>query len=182
MPFEKLRWIVLASLMAALTALGATLHIPLGPVPMVLTNLFVLLSGLLLGSRWGLAAMLVYLLMGAIGLPVFHGGKGGLAHILGPTGGYLLGFAAAAWVTGFVSERSRQSLAAQTAAVVLGSLAIYALGVPWLKTVTGMSWSKVLLAGMLPFLFGDALKAATAVVLARSLNPLVSRSMGAVGP
>ncbi len=182
MPVEKLRWIVLASLMAALTALGATLHVPLGPVPMVLTNLFVLLSGLLLGSRWGLAAMLVYLLMGAIGLPVFHGGKGGLAHVFGPTGGYLLGFAAAAWVTGFVSERGRQGLAAQTAAVVLGSLAIYALGVPWLKMVTGMSWSKALLAGMLPFLFGDALKAATAVVLARSLNPLVSRRMSPVGP
>ena len=80
MALENLRWTVLASLMAALTAVGAYLQIPIGPVPIVLSTLFVLLSGLLLGSRWGLVSMALYLLIGAIGLPVFSGGRGGVAH------------------------------------------------------------------------------------------------------
>src|SRR3990170_6187985 len=107
MPIEKLRWIVLASLMAALTAVGAYIHVPIGPVPIVLSTLFVLLSGLLLGSRWGLASMVLYLFVGAIGMPVFSGGRGGFAHFLGPTGGYLFGYVLASWVTGFIAERSR---------------------------------------------------------------------------
>src|SRR4030067_297492 len=107
MPIDKLRFTVLASLMAALTAVGAYIHIPIGPVPIVLSGLFVLLSGLLLGSRWGLISILVYLLVGAIGIPVFAGGKGGFAHFFGPTGGYLFGYALAAWVTGLISEHSR---------------------------------------------------------------------------
>src|SRR3972149_8733623 len=105
MSIEKLRWMVLASLWAALTAVGAYIHVPIGPVPIVLSTLFVLLSGLLLGSRWGLTSMCLYLLVGAIGMPVFAGGKGGLAHFLGPTGGYLFGFLFASWITGFISER-----------------------------------------------------------------------------
>ena len=80
MSIEKLRWMVLASLMAALTAVGAYIYVPIGPVPIVLSTLFVILSGLLLGSRWGPASMALYLLVGAIGIPVFAGGKGGFAH------------------------------------------------------------------------------------------------------
>ncbi len=116
MPIEKLRWMVLASLMAALTAVGAYIHVPIGPVPIVLSTLFVLLSGLLLGSRWGLASMGLYLLVGAIGIPVFAGGKGGFAHFFGPTGGYLFGYVLAAWVAGLISERSRGLLILDTLA------------------------------------------------------------------
>jgi len=106
MPIEKLRSIVLSSLMAALTAVGACIHIPIAPVPIVLFTLFVLLSGLLLGSRWGLASIALYLLVGAIGMPVFAGGRGGFAHFFGPTGGYLFGFALSAWITGFISDEA----------------------------------------------------------------------------
>ena len=107
MSVEKLRGMVLASLLAALTAAGSYIQIPIGPVPIVLTNLFVLLSGLLLGSRWGVASVGVYLLVGAMGMPVFAGGKGGLAHFLGPTGGYLLGYALSVWGVGLIAERSK---------------------------------------------------------------------------
>src|SRR4030043_1983259 len=100
MSIEKLRWTVLSSLMAAMTAVGAYIHVPIGPVPIVLSTLFVLLSGFLLGSHWGMASMGLYLLVGAIGIPVFAGGKGGFAHFFGPTGGYLLGCVLASWVTG----------------------------------------------------------------------------------
>jgi biotin transport system substrate-specific component len=175
MPIERLRSLVLASLMAALTAVGAYIFIPMGPIPIVLTNLFVLLAGLLLGGRWGLASIGLYLLVGAIGLPVFAGAKGGFAHFLGPTGGYLIGFALAAWMTGSVSERSRGRLAVDIIAVILGSLIVYALGLPWLKVVTKMSWNKTFMAGMVPFLIGDALKASAAIALARAVRPILHR-------
>lgn len=178
MPIEKLRWMVLASLMAALTAVGAYIHIPIGPVPIVLTTLFVLLAGLLLGSRWGLVSMGLYLLLGAMGLPVFAGGKGGLAYFLGPTGGYLLGFALSAWITGFVSEHSHGRLIWEIFAVLAGSLiGIYGLGILWLKVVTQMSWPKTLLIGIVPFLAGDAIKASAALVLARAVRPILNRQL-----
>jgi len=177
MPIEKLRWMVLASLMAALTAVGAYIHVPIGPVPIVLSTLFAILSGLLLGSRWGLASMGLYLLVGAIGMPVFAGGKGGFAHFFGPTGGYLFGYVVAAWITGFISERSRGLLILDILAVIIGSLVIYALGVPWLKMVTQMSWPKAWMVGVVPFLIGDAVKAVVAVVLARSVRPILKRQL-----
>jgi biotin transport system substrate-specific component len=173
MAIEKLRWLVLASLMAALTAVGAYIHVPIGPVPIVLSTLFVLLSGLLLGSRWGFVSMALYLLVGAIGIPVFAGGKGGLAHFFGPTGGYLLGYVLASWITGFISERLRGLLIFEILAVLTGSLMIYGLGVPWLKLVTQMSWPKTFMLGMVPFLIGDAVKASVAILLARSVRPIL---------
>ncbi len=177
MPIEKLRWMVLASLMAALTAVGAYIHVPIGPVPIVLSTLFVLLSGLLLGSRWGLVSMVLYLFVGAIGMPVFSGGRGGFAHFLGPTGGYLFGYVLASWVTGFIAERSRGILILEVLCVVVGSLVIYGLGVPWLKLITKMSWSKTFMVGMVPFLIGDAVKATVALILARSVRPILKRQL-----
>jgi biotin transport system substrate-specific component len=176
MPIEKLRLMVLASLMAALTAVGAYIYIPIGPVPVVLTNLFVFLAGLLLGSRWGLASVGIYLMLGAMGIPVFAGGKGGLVHFLGPTGGYLVGFAVAAWMMGFISERLRGSIVHDVLSVSVGALAIYGVGIPWLKWMTGMSWSKSVWVGMVPFVVGDVLKASGAVVLARAIRPVLKRS------
>ena len=177
MELEKLRRMVLACLMAALAAVGAYLHVPLGPVPVTLTGLFVLLAGLLLGSRQGLASMGLYLLVGLIGLPVFAGGRGGVGHLLGPTGGYLAGFCLAAWVTGLVAERTRGRLAGQALAVVAGSLSVYAVGLPWLKAVAHLSWPQTLFAGMAPFLPGDAAKALAALALARAIRPVLSRQL-----
>ncbi len=182
MSIEKLRWIVLASLMAALTAVGAYIYVPIGPVPIVLSTLFVILSGLLLGSRWGPTSMALYLLVGAIGIPVFAGGKGGFAHFLGPTGGYLIGYVLASWITGFISERSRGLTTLDILAVVVGSLAIYGLGVPWLKMVTQMSWQKTLIAGVLPFLIGDAVKAFVVLILARAIRPVLKRQLPSPSP
>ncbi len=177
MSVEKLRWTVLASLMAGLTSVGAYIAVPIGPVPIVLSTLFVLLSGLLLGSRWGAISMGLYLFIGAIGIPVFSGGRGGLAHFFGPTGGYLFGYVLAAWVTGLISERSRRSPALQIVAVFAGSVAIYSIGVPWLKMTLNLSWPKAILAGMIPFLIGDGVKAAAAILLDRSTRPILVRQM-----
>jgi len=179
---QQLRAMVYASLMAALTAVGAYIAIPIGPVPIVLQNLFVMLTGLLLGSRWGLISIGIYLLAGAVGLPVFAGGTGGIGKFLGPTGGYLIGFAAAVYLIGLISERGRGSVVVDVLAMLAGSLVIYALGVGWLKVVTSMSLAKAASVGMLPFLIGDALKIAAAIPIARAVRPLISAQTGALQP
>jgi biotin transport system substrate-specific component len=177
MPIEKLRWWVLSSLMAALTAVGAYIYVPIGPVPIVLTTLFALLAGLLLGSLWGLVSMGLYVLVGAMGMPVFAGGMGGFSHLLGPRGGYLFGFMLAAWLTGFISERSHGLLIWEIFAIIAGSLAIYGLGIPYLKVVTKMTWPKTFMVGMAPFIIGDAVKASAALVLARAVRPILNRQL-----
>ncbi len=179
MPLESIRRMVLVCLMTALIALGAQLAVPIGPVPVVLTNLFVFLAGLLLGPRYGSAAVGLYLLLGAVGLPVFANFKGGAAHFAGPTGGYLVGFVAAAWITGLLS-RATSHRAMDMLAVLFGLLTIYVFGVPWLKMVTGMSWSKAFAVGMIPFVLGDIVKAAAAVMLAWSLRPALARRLPAI--
>lgn len=175
---QQLKRMVYAALMAALTAAGAYIAIPIGPVPIVLQNLFVMLAGLLLGGRWGLVSIGVYLLAGAVGLPVFAGGTGGLGKFVGPTGGYLLGFAAAAYLIGLISEWGRGRVVIDVLAMVAGTAIIYAFGVPWLKAITGMSLSKAISVGMLPFLIGDALKIAAAIPIARSIRPMIDGSFG----
>jgi biotin transport system substrate-specific component len=171
---------VYAALMAALTAAGAYIAIPIGAVPIVLQNLFVMLAGLLLGGRWGLISIGVYLLAGAVGLPVFAGGTGGVGKFVGPTGGYLLGFAAAAYLIGLISEAGRGRIIVDVLAMVAGTVVIYAFGVSWLKVVTGMSVTKALSVGMLPFLIGDALKIAAAIPIARAVRPLIDGRLGPV--
>src|SRR3989339_593879 len=125
---RELRMTVYASLLAAMTAAGAYVAIPIGPVPIVLQNFFVFLTGLLLGSRWGAAGVAVYLLAGACGLPVFAGGTGGIGRLLGPTGGYLLGYLAAAYVIGLITEKAKRHWLVDVAAMIAGTLVIYAAG------------------------------------------------------
>jgi biotin transport system substrate-specific component len=172
----ELRLTVYASLFAALIAAGAYLSIPIGPVPIVLQNLFILLAGLLLGSRWGLASVSVYLLAGACGLPVFAGGMGGIGRLVGPTGGYLFGFLPAVYLIGKISEAGGQRVVFDVIAMICGSLVIYACGVTWLKVVTGMTLAKTLALGMYPFILGDLLKIAAAVPMTKTLRPIIKVS------
>ncbi|MFH1154270.1 MAG: biotin transporter BioY [Pseudomonadota bacterium] len=169
------RMMVHASLFAALTAAGAFIAIPIPftPVPIVLQNLFVLLTGVILGPRWGLVSIGLYLFMGAMGFPVFAGGTGGFGRLFGPTGGYLLGYLPAVWVTGFICSRLGRTRTADILAMTAGALLVYAAGVPWLHAATGMDWSKALAAGMYPFLIGDALKVGAGVLAAPIIRPLV---------
>jgi biotin transport system substrate-specific component len=164
---------VFASLLAALMTAGAYISIPLGPVPIVLQNMFVFLAGLLLGSRWGLASVGVYLLAGACGLPVFAGGMGGIGRIVGPTGGYLIGYLPAVFIIGYISAKGAVRMGYDIIAMIGGTIVLYACGVTWLKILTGMSWSKTLAVGMYPFLVGDALKIAAAAAIARAIRPIL---------
>jgi biotin transport system substrate-specific component len=142
-----------------LTALTARIAIPLPftPVPITGQTLGVLLTGALLGSRRAALTMVLYALEGAAGLPVFAFGRSGIAVVLGPTGGYILGFVVAAFVVGLLCERGfdRRPITSITAMVV-GNLCIYALGVVWLSAYVGLQ--SALVQGVAPFLLGDALK------------------------
>ncbi len=176
-PSTSLRMTVYASLLAALIAAGAYLALPIGPVPIVLQNLFVFLSGLLLGPRWGVASIGVYLMAGALGLPVFAGGVGGIGRFAGPTGGYLLGYLPAVYVIGWISKKSKGRAAEDVLAMVCGSIIIYACGVSWLKILSGLTLAKTLAVGVYPFILGDGVKIAAAVPIAKALRPIINTSI-----
>ncbi|MGE5422318.1 MAG: biotin transporter BioY [Ignavibacteriales bacterium] len=168
---SPLRRMVFASMFGALTSIGALIAIPLQPVPITLQTLFTGLAGLLLGGSAGALSQIVYILLGVIGLPVFSGGTAGLGVLSGPTGGYLIGFVAAAYITGKVAEDARQnSFLLNVAALAAGSFCIYILGAGWLALTAKLDPVKALLIGVVPFLPGDVLKILAAAVLGQMLG------------
>jgi len=170
---NQLRMTVYTSLFVALISIGALIAIPVGPVSITLQTMFVLLSAIILGPAWGLACIGVYLLIGLAGLPVFSKGTSGVGILFGPTGGYLLGFLPCVFVTASISKKLGRKMYSDIIAMVIGSLIIYAAGVPWLKVVTSMSYTKAFAIGMYPFLIGDTLKIIAAAFIARSLRSLI---------
>ena len=164
---------VYASLLAALTAASALITIPIGEVPVILYNFFILMMGLLLGSRWGAASIAVYLLAGGLGLPVFAGGKGGIAILLGPTGGYLIGFLPAVFIIGFISEKFKQRFSYDIIAMLCGTVVIYAFGVIQLKIVLGKTWMVTMALGVFPFIIFDIVKVVAAAVTAKAVRPII---------
>ena len=170
----SLKYTVFAALFAALTAVGGYIAVPIGPVPIVLANLFVITAGLLLQPKWAAASIGIFLFLGAIGLPVFSGGKSGFAALFGPTGGFLFGYLASAFLIALICRSGKKtSMIKDTAAVAAGIAVIYLFGVPWLKYSLGFEWEKALSIGMIPFLAGDLIKGAAAVFTAMSLRPQI---------
>jgi biotin transport system substrate-specific component len=169
----QLKMTVYSSLFVALIAIGAFISIPIGPVPIVLQNMFVLLASIILGPLWGLASVAVYLVIGLAGLPVFAGGTSGIGKLFGPTGGYLLGYLPCVFITASISKGLGKKMSSDIIAMLIGSLIVYAAGVPWLKVVTSMTFQKALAVGMVPFLIGDALKILAAAFIAKTLRPVV---------
>ena len=155
----------------AATALGAQIVVPWIPVPMTLQPLFVLLAGLLLGGRLGAMAMVGYLALGVSGAPVFSAGGAGLPWLLGPTGGYLLAFPAAALVAGGLAGGPGSGILRLAGASMAGLSVIYLGGTAQLVVLTGLPWGEALAVGMAPFLFGDAMKIGVAAALASRLRP-----------
>jgi biotin transport system substrate-specific component len=156
---------------------SAKIQIAFWPVPMTMQTLVVVGLGLALGFRLGLAAICLYLVEGAIGLPVLAGTpeRGiGLAYMVGPTGGYLLGFVLATAIVGLMAERGlARGIAGATMAVLVGHAVILALGAAWLASFGG--WQMAWMAGTVPFLLGTVLKSAIAVLLARPFGTVRER-------
>ena len=144
-----------------LTGVGGLIAIPLPftPVPITLQTFFTFLAGAILGKYLGALSQLIYLLLGVVGLPVFAKGSSGIGVLLGPTGGYLMGFIPAAFLVGYLLERrEKPSFGLIFLAMVVGVVAIYLPGVGWLMWVARMNLVKALLLGVLPFMPGDAVK------------------------
>jgi biotin transport system substrate-specific component len=148
---------------SALIALGAQVSVPMFPVPMTLQTLAILIVGLTLGSRLGVAAVAAYLVEGAAGLPVFAGGASGAHLLVGPTAGFLFGFLAMAFVTGFAVERGMaRGLVGTILAATVASALLYVPGVLWLNAATPLDMNGAVNAGMLPFVIGDLVKSVVA--------------------
>ena len=175
------RWTALARQAAvvigasAVIAVCARLVVPLPftPVPLTLANFGVLLVGLSLGSKRGFAAAALYLAWGVLGLPVFSpAGVGGIAQLLGPTGGYLLAYPVVAFVAGWLAERGNASFARNLLAGVLAELVLFASGIAWLQIMTG-SWQRAVAFGLVPFIFAEVMKVMLAAASARKLQHTV---------
>ncbi len=150
--------IVAGTLLIFLTA-RISIPIPGNPVPFTLQNFGILVVGGALGLRRGGLAALLYVVLGLIGLPLFAESKGGLVVLWGATGGYLVGFVAAAALVGRLAELGwDRRIGGAVGATALGTAVIYAIGVPWLAVVTGLSAGEAVRTGLLPFLAGDIVK------------------------
>jgi biotin transport system substrate-specific component len=172
-----LRDIALIGAGSAFVATLAQISIPLpfSPVPITGQTLAVLLVGAVLGSKRGAIALMAYLAEGIIGIPVFAGGTGGIGRLLGPTGGYLVGFIASSYLVGLLSERGwDKSYRGSVLAMVVGNAAIYLFGIPWLIATTGVSLKGAIFMGFLPFIPGDALK----LLIASGAMPVAWRIIG----
>lgn len=148
-----------------LLSLGAQIEVPMFPVPMSLQTLVISIIGLTYGARLAAVTLIAYLLEGAMGLPVFAGGGAGLAWLMGPTGGFLLGFVAMAWATGWLAERgfAKGAVRLFVAAFVPATL-LFVPGVLWLWYITPLDLQGALNAGFYPFLIGDVVKSTLAAL------------------
>ena len=149
----------LIAVMAAITCILGPLSIPIpvSPVPISLTNLAIYLTVCLLGWKFGTISYLIYLLIGIAGLPVFSGFSSGFAKLLGPTGGYLIGFIPMAIICGFAFEKfSNRGM--QIAGLAIGTIVAYIFGTAWLAIEAHLTFYQALLAGVIPYIPGDLVK------------------------
>lgn len=168
-PVDWTRSVSIVVAFSLLVALSAQIVIPIGPVPITGQTFAVLLTGALLGSRMGAMAMIVYLVEGAAGLPFFYGGHGGLAHLLGPTGGYLVAFPAAAFITGAFAEHGwDRRFFSSVIAMAVGSLVILIAGWAWYAVLMSAAPVAAFKVSVMPHLAGDVIK----IFLAAAALPL----------
>ena len=170
------RDMTLVAVMAALICVAGPLTVAIGPIPLSLATFAIYLAGALLGPGRGALAVALYLLIGAVGVPVFSGFSGGFQKLAGVTGGYLVGYLPCAWLTG-LGARGETSVARWRlpAVMALGTAALYAIGTTWFMLQTKNPLGAALGMCVLPFLPGDAIKIAAATLLARPIRRAIYR-------
>lgn len=164
------------ALFAALTAVLSQIAVPIGPVPINLATLSVFLAGALLGAKLGGASQLVFVLLGLVGVPVFSLFRSGPNVLIGPTGGYLFGYVLAAWLTGYLAERSGSKAFRLTLAMLAGFFVYMLAGTAWYLLSTRSSLMTALSVCVIPFLPGEAVKIIAAVLLSMRLRPILQKS------
>lgn len=164
----------ITALMVAATCVIAPISIPIGPVPISLGTLAIYLSLYLLGWRQGVKCVIAYIILGMVGFPVFSGFIGGLGKIVGPTGGYIIGYLPLALIAGYAIERSTSRIV-QFGGMALGTLAAYAIGTAWFCFVTSTTPAAAIATCVIPFLIGDVLKIALSMKLGSTLKTMAMR-------
>jgi biotin transport system substrate-specific component len=165
--YRRARIIAYSGALIGLIALGSWISIPVGSVPVTLQTLFVLLAGIVL-HRYGAIPVFLYIVLGVLGLPVFHNGTAGIGVLLGPTGGFLAGFVFAALIVGLAYET--QSRFVRAGGLVAATMCIYLFGVAWLMLSLHMAFLPAIVSGVLPFIVFDIAKAAAAYSIAGRLE------------
>lgn len=167
----RTKQMVLIALMTAVTCVLGPLSIPLpfSPVPISLTNFAIFLAIFVLGMKSGTISFIIYLLLGAIGVPVFSSFRGGLQVLAGPTGGYLIGFIFLALIMGFALEHFDRKLVPTIIGMIIGMAVCYAFGTVWLAKLLSLSFKEGLMMGVIPYLPGDAAKIIIAIIVGPKL-------------
>ncbi|MCX7636065.1 MAG: biotin transporter BioY [Syntrophales bacterium] len=172
---HAIRGMTYAALFGALTAVGAYIAIPLPPVPITMQTFFVSLAGGLLGAPLGAMSQVVYILLGVIGLPVFAGGKAGFGVLLGPTGGYLVGFIFGAYATGrLLAGKAEAGLVRIMTAMLVGYVFIYLPGLAQLMYVAKLDLARAIAVGLVPTIPGGILKIILAALVVKKIKPYIS--------
>ena len=172
--------IVFTALFAALIAVCGFISIPIPgtPIPIVLQNMLTVLTGLMLGPVWGTASTLLFLVAGALGLPIFAGGTGGIAKLMGPTGGFLYGYALATLIAGIIAQRpvygKKTPLIRLILATVFGFVIMYIPGVIHFMRVMEKTFMQTLTLCVIPYIPGDIAKMILAILLAAKLRIVAS--------
>ena len=164
--------LVLISMMTAVTAVCSWISVP-SEIPFTLQTFAVCLAAAMLGWKRGTLSVLIYVLLGAVGVPVFAGMTGGVGILAGPTGGYIIGFIPAAIIIGLAADKWERKALPLIVAMVLGVLVCYLIGTIWFMVVTGMGIGESLMLGVVPFLIPDGVKIALAMILSNRLSKVV---------
>ena len=168
----KTKQLITYALFAALTSVLSQISIPLPftPVPLNLATLSVLLAGAILGNKGGAISQFVYTIIGAIGLPVFANFSAGVGILVGPTGGYIIGYIVAAFVVGTILDKSYHSLFSYILSMSLGIITCYTLGTIWFMYITNNNLITSLAMCVIPFIPGDIIKIILGAMLAKRLK------------
>lgn len=168
--------ITIMALMAALTCILAPNSLPIGLVPITLTNLVIYFSVYILGFYYGMGSYLIYLLLGIVGLPVFSGYEGGIQKLAGPTGGYIIGFIFMIIIGGLAMEISRRNMVVTIIAWIIGTFVAYAFGTIWFVKVTKMTVQGALSLCVYPFILPDIAKVVLGTFLGKAVYTALKKA------
>ncbi len=173
---SKVKNITVTALMAAVICILGPLSIPIGPVPISLTNLAIYITMYVIGTKRGTVSYLIYLLIGLAGVPVFSGFTSGPGKLMGPTGGYLIGFIFMAFVTGLFTDRFYKKRVICIAGMFIATLIPYILGTAWLAYSAKMTFAAALAVGVTPFIIEDLLKMVVSAMVGPVLKTRLMRA------
>ncbi len=162
--------LALIGVMAAVLCISGPLALPVGPVPISLGSFAVYLTVYILGMKKGTISICIYILLGLVGIPVFSSFSGGVGKVMGPTGGYIVGYILLALIFGFFIDKWKTNYGLILLGMVFGTIALYLLGTAWLAYQAKMSFSAALAAGVLPFIAGDIVKMIVAMLVGQQVR------------